>query len=166
MAIKDTRLTLWFLSNGADPNATCGLDITPLSIAVRDAPFETIRILFDHGGSIEHGQLLQSAAIRDLPDRVDVLSYLLDKGAPIDSVMYENSPDSYEQERFSGLGSALHSAAATGRLDMVNLLLSRGADPSIKNSRGKLAIEEAEYHGWSAVAARLHAAMSGRQVAS
>lgn len=146
---------LWFLSHGADPNATCGLDITPLSIAIRDAPFENIPILFDHGGSIEHGQLLHFAVIRGLPDRIDVLDYLLDKGAPINSLMYENSADSYEQERFSGLGTPLHSAVTTGCLDMVNMLLSRGADPIIKNSCGKLAVEEAEYYGWKEVADRL-----------
>ena len=145
----------WLLSHGADPNATCGLDITPLSIAIRDAPFENIQILFDHGGSIEHGQLLHFAAIRDLPDRVEVLNYLLDKGALINSIMYENSADSYEQEKLSGLGTPLHSAATTGHLDMVNILLSRGADPSIKNSWGRLAVEEAEYYGRSEVAGRL-----------
>ena len=69
--------------------------------------------------------------------------------------MFENSPDSYEQERFSGLGTPLFSAVATGHLDVVDMLLSRGADPSIKNSRGKLAVEEAEYHGWSEVIDRL-----------
>lgn len=111
--------------------------------------------MFDHGGSIEHGQLLHFTAIRGLPDCIDVLSYLLDKGAPINSVMYENSVDSYEQEKFSGLGTPLHSAAATGRLEMVDMLLSSGADPLTKNSRGKLAIEEAEYHGWNKVADRL-----------
>ena len=146
---------MWFLSHGADPNAVCGLDITPLSIAVRDAPFEIIRILFDYGGSIEHGQLLHFAAIRGSPDRIEVVNYLLDKGALINNVMFENSPDSYEQEELSGLGTPLFSAAATGRLDMVDMLLSRGADPSIKNSRGKLAVEEAEYHGWSEVTGRL-----------
>ncbi|KAL9029456.1 MAG: hypothetical protein Q9196_002299 [Gyalolechia fulgens] len=155
LAIKDTKLTLWFLSHGADPNATCGLDITPLSIAVRDAPFEVIRILFDHGGSIEHGQLLHFAVIRRLPDRIDVIDYLLNKGTPINSLMYENSADSYEQETYSGLGTPLHSAVTTGCLDTVNILLSRGADPLIKNSCGKLALEEAEYHGCSKVADRL-----------
>ena len=155
MAIKDIKLILWFLSHGANPNATCGLDITPLSIAVRDAPFENIRILFDHGGSIEHGQLLHFAVVRGLPDRIEVLDYLLDKGASINSLMYENSADSYEQERLSGLGTPLHSAAAMGRLDMVDILLLRGANPRIENSLGKLAIEEAEYHGWSDVIDRL-----------
>jgi len=159
LAIKDPKLTLWFLSHGADPNATCGLDITPLSIAVRDAPFEIIQLLFDHGGSIKHGQLLHFAAIRSLPDRLDVLNYILDKGAPINGLMYENSADSYEQEKFSSLGTPLHSAASTGCLAMVDMLLSRGADPSIKNSWGKLAVEEAEYHGWSDVTDRLRSTL-------
>ena len=69
--------------------------------------------------------------------------------------MYENRADSYEQERFSGLGTPLHSAAATGCLEMVDTLLSRGVDPLIENLRGKLAVEEAEYHGWRNVTDRL-----------
>ena len=89
------------------------------------------------------------------PSRIDVLKYLLDKGIPINSVMYENRADSYEQERLSGLGTPLHSAAASGSLEMVDMLLSRGADPLIKSSRGKLAVEEAEYYGWRNVIDRL-----------
>lgn len=155
MAIKDTDLVLWFLSHGANPNATYGLDKTPLSIAVRDASFDVIRILFDHGGSIEYGQLLHFAAIRGLPDRLDVLNYLLNKGAPVNKLMFENDMNSYEQEEMYGLGTPLHSAASAGCLGMTDMLLSRGADPSIRNSRGKLAVEEAEYHGWSEVINRL-----------
>jgi len=102
--------------------------------------------LFDYDDSIEHEQLLHFAAIRDFPDRIKVVNYLLDKEAFINSVMFENSPDSYEQKRFSELGTPLFSAAATGRLDMMNMLLSREANPSIKNSRGKLTVEEAKYH--------------------
>lgn len=142
----------------------CGLDITPLSIAVRDAHFDIIRILFDNGDSIEHGQLLHFAVKRNLPDRNKVFEYLLDKGASINSIMFENCAESYEQERYSGLGTPLHSAAKTGRLDMVELLLLKGADPLIKDSTGRLAIEGAEYHSLSEVAARLRSAMSGRQL--
>lgn len=144
----------------------CGLDITPLSIAVRDAAFDVIRLLFDNGGSIEHGQLLHFAAKRVLPDRIEVFEYLLEKGASINGTMFQNYKESYEQERYSGLGTPLHSAAKTGHLDMVEMMLLKGADPFIKDSTERLAIEGAEYYGLSAVAARLRFAMSGRQVAS
>ena len=38
---------------------------------------------------------------------------------------------------------------------MVEMILLKGADPLIKDSRGGLAVELAEYHGLSAVTARL-----------
>ena len=135
----------------------CGLDITPLSIAVRDASFDIIRMLFDNGGSIKHGQLLQFATRRTLPDSIKVMEYLLNKGASVtvNSIMYQNCTESYEQERYSGLGTPLHSAAETGRLDMVEMLLLIGADPLIKDSLGRLAVDIAEYHNKSEVAACL-----------
>lgn len=80
--------------------------------------------------------------------------------------MYQDCENSYEQERFSGLGTPLHAAAKDGDLDMVEMMLLKGADPFIKDSRGRLAVEAAEFHGMGAVATCLRSAMSGRQVAS
>ena len=91
------------------------------------------------------------AVKRGLSDRIDVSNYLLDDGVPTSNIMFETSPESCEQEILSGLDTPLHSAAATGRLAVVDLLLSKGADPSIQNSYGKFAVEEAEYYGWSEV---------------
>jgi hypothetical protein len=102
---------------------------------------DSIRFLFEHGGSIKHGQLLHMAAIRKLPDRVELLELLLDKGAPIDAIQYEDCPDVYRKEYWKGLGTALHQAAGAGHLDAVTFLLARGADPLIKDSKddGRLA---------------------------
>lgn len=111
--------------------------------------------MFDKGGSTEHGQLLHSAAKRDLPDRIKVFKYVLDKGASINGIIFKNCAKSYEQEKYSGLGTPLHSAARSGHLDIVEMMLLKGPDPSIKDSTGRLAIEVAEYHGLSAVTARL-----------
>lgn len=38
-AVTDSDLTAWFLAHGADPNASSIMEETPLSTAVRDAPF-------------------------------------------------------------------------------------------------------------------------------
>lgn len=78
-AVDDAALTQWFLSRGADPNAQCLLDITPLSAAVQYAPMSVLKLLFEHGGSIAFGQLLNYAAWRELDDRVDVVMFFSPK---------------------------------------------------------------------------------------
>ena len=136
------------------------------TMAVREVHFDIIRILFDNGASTEHGQLLHLAVKRNLPNSNEVFEYLLDKGASINCIMFENCTESYEQEWLSGLGTLLHSAVGTGRLDMAEMLLQKRVDPWIKSSMSRLAIEEAEYRGPNDVAARLRSAMSEWQFAS
>ena len=111
-----------------------------------------MKLLFDHGGSIKHGQLIHYAVRRDAPDRLEVLKYICDKGSPINNVMYQNRLDCYYHQRAFGIGTPLHEAAGSGKLDVVKYLLERGAEPLIKDSRGKLAIERAEIHGHMDVA--------------
>ena len=151
LVLNDAKLTSWFLARGADPNAECGLDLTPLSVAVCNAPFEIIQLLFDHGGSIKHGQLLHYAVRRDSIDRLQVLQFIIDKGPPINHVMYQDRLDCYDQLMFFGIGTPLHEAAEQGKLDMVELLLARGADPLIRDARRKLAIDRARRAGQDAV---------------
>jgi ankyrin repeat protein len=47
----------------------------------------------------------------------------------------------------SGLGTPLHKAAKSGRLDVVEHLVQRGADPLIPDARRKPALELAESKG-------------------
>lgn len=131
------------------------MDITPLSIAVEKATFSIIKLLFDNGGSIEHGQPLIFAVRRDEPDYLDVIQFICDKGVPINHVMYQSHMHSYLFHRAVGVGTPLHEAAARGKLDVVDFLLERGADPLIPDARGKLAIERAERHGHTDVVERL-----------
>ncbi|KAL9103918.1 MAG: hypothetical protein Q9163_001066 [Psora crenata] len=155
LALNDEKLVMWFLSHGADPNAECGLDITPLSIAVLEAPFAIIRLLFHYGGSIKHGQLLHYAVKRDTSDRIDVLEFIISKGPSINSIMYQNRLDCYNQQKLFGIGTPLHEAAEDGKLDIVEILLSKGADPLIKDARGMLALERAQLAGHSVVVGHL-----------
>ncbi|KAF7131024.1 hypothetical protein CNMCM5793_003959 [Aspergillus hiratsukae] len=136
-SFDDERLCKWLLEHGADPNAQCLLDLTPLSVAVQLAPFTIIKLLFEHGGSIKHGQLLHYAVRRDRDDYLYVLAFLLDKGPRVNQVMYDNHPVSYEHQKPFGIGTPLHEAAAMGKMDVVDLLISRGADPSVRDARGR-----------------------------
>lgn len=128
-AIDDFAMTEWLLARGASPNAGCHWDLTPLSKACANAPFPIIRLLFGHGGSVERGPLFHHAATRKMPDRIDVVAFLLDHGAPINAIKYQNRESNYNQRCILGLGTALHRAADQANVGLVKYLLSRGADP-------------------------------------
>lgn len=142
--MEDIELTSWFLARGADPNAGCDLDTTPLGWAVQIAPFPVIELLFAHGGSIERGQLLHHAIWRQQDDRMEVVKYLLEKGANVNAVMFRNDYWSYLQREMLALGTPLHYAAKQGDVDLIQLFLDRGADASMLNTAGKLPHEEAQ----------------------
>ncbi|KAL8726161.1 MAG: hypothetical protein Q9166_006878 [cf. Caloplaca sp. 2 TL-2023] len=150
----DEQLTRWFLDHGADPNAEKKGE-TPLSISMWRAPFDIIGLLFDRGGprSIKQGSLLWYAVNRTLPDYMRVLEYLFGKGAATDlnKLKHHNRPDlAYEDDWIIGRGTPLHTAARSGRLDVVKMFVSLGADPCIRSStttarvsEGRLPIDEA-----------------------
>lgn len=120
-------------------------------MAVPNAPFPVIRLPFDNGGSIEHGQLPHYAVRRNERDQLEVLENILDKGPPINHAMYQTRLQNYYHLRAVGIGTPLHEAADPAKLDMVRVLVARGADLLIKDARGMLAVERAEYDGHTAV---------------
>lgn len=141
-------MMIWFLHHGADPNKRCYLDITPLSQAVREAPFETIKLLFRRGGSVHSGQLIHHAIgrIHHHPDTIEVLDYLLEKGSPINKIQYEGDYQSLPQSLFT-IGTPLHGAVHCGSLDIVKFLLSKGAHPLIRDTLRLTPVQRAEMQG-------------------
>lgn len=117
-------MAIWFLDHVADPNRQCSIDVTPLSMAVANAPFSIIQTLFGRGGDVQNGELLQHALDRQA-DVVDVLAFLLEKGASLNKTMYQDHPWAWRIFLFSGLGTPLHKAAKLGKLDAVEFLLSQ-----------------------------------------
>ncbi|KAF2209962.1 hypothetical protein CERZMDRAFT_10564, partial [Cercospora zeae-maydis SCOH1-5] len=143
----DESLIGWFLENGADPNARCQLDITPLSTAVEGAPLAIIEQLFAHcpPSTCFHGQLLHWAARRISNDAEDVVRLVLERCQPdLNKILYKDDAFSYEVRKVVGLGTALHEAARSGHPSVVRLLIQRGTDVTIRDSRGKTALEVAE----------------------
>ncbi|KAG9228138.1 ankyrin repeat-containing domain protein, partial [Amylocarpus encephaloides] len=150
--ISDDRgLTEWFLNHGADPNTICAWDFTPMSEAMCRASLGTIKLLFDHGGNIEQGQLLHHAVQRAAPDVLELVGLLLDRGASINEIQYENHAESWRDRCLFGLGTPLHYAAQSGNIQLVMFLLSKGADATIKDTKGRTAPESAEYYRQSEV---------------
>lgn len=143
----------WFLDHGADPNGRCSRDFTPLSTAVESAPFPVILKLIERGENIAQSQLLHHAALRELPDRIDVMKFLLDSDSEnkesdsINHVMYQDNLNDYLSNMYSGIGTPLQFAAGKGSLDLVVLLIDRGADPLVKDPMGKTAVDWASRRG-------------------
>ncbi|KAI4246287.1 MAG: hypothetical protein L6R40_001955 [Gallowayella cf. fulva] len=143
------EMTRWFLDHGADPNRQSrnwAESNTPLSWAVLHASLDTIKLLFDRGGpdSIKHGYLLYHAALRKASHRVEVIEYLLTKGglADINKLEYHDNPIlASERNHYFVCNAPIHVAASDGDLEVLQLLVSRGADPLLPNAKGQLAIE-------------------------
>lgn len=158
LIFNNESLIKWFLCHSADLNTQCesGLNLTSLSVAVFEAPFPIIKLLFDHSGSIKHSQLVHYAVRWNMPNHLKVLKFLIDKGTSINHVMYHDCPHCYHRQSAFGLETSLHKAAEKGKLNVVKFLLKRDTDSLIKNLREKLAIERAEHRAHTAVAEHLH----------
>lgn len=124
-AVKNLEMVAWLLDHGADPNRQCSIDLTPLSYAVADAPTHIIQTLLKCGGDVQKGELLQHAIDRQA-DVVEVLTLLIQNGAPLDRTMYQNHHWSWRLFLVSGLGTPLHTAANRGNMDAVRFLFSQG----------------------------------------
>jgi len=80
-------------------------------------------------------------------DAADIVAMLLDAGADV------NARQQMDYTPLMG-------AAANARLALLDLLLARGADPSLRTADGKTAADLAREHGHADIAARLDALAS------
>jgi ankyrin repeat protein len=97
--------------------------------------------------------LLYWAAQRGLSVRLEVLTFLLKNGGSelINKVMHQDCLEGYLKNMYAGIGTPLQLAAGKGLVDLVKLLMDRGADPLIKIQEGDLRLTE----HWKMVTQRL-----------
>ncbi|KAF2793655.1 ankyrin [Melanomma pulvis-pyrius CBS 109.77] len=137
--VDDLDFTQWLLDRGANPDARCYLDLTPLSFAVRRAQPSLIIILLDRG-SVEKGQLVHHAVERT-EDAIEVLQILVSRGASINKIQYSEHLDSWNHEHFKGLGTPLHRAVELRKVDVTQYLLQIGADRNIQDTKGRTPLD-------------------------
>ncbi|KAL8919570.1 MAG: hypothetical protein Q9208_006687 [Pyrenodesmia sp. 3 TL-2023] len=142
--VEDIDLVRWFLAHGANPNGRVPSWPSPLEVAARKAPLEVIETMIQHGGRAHPGNALPSAAQTSLPNRTDVLAYLLDHGTSVNVLEFEYDQEIFRLHWMREFGTALHHAAKRGNDEIVKFLLERGADKSLKDSVGKTALQYAE----------------------
>jgi ankyrin repeat protein len=134
--LSDPEFVQWLIEHGADPNASCYFDITPLSAAAQSASKEVIELLFKLGASVDRGQPLHFAVMNGRPD--DIVTLFLEKGAAINARMYESHERSFVLLKGLGLATPLHEAAKAKNIRLVQLLQENGADPKIPDTLGRL----------------------------
>ncbi|KAJ5737905.1 uncharacterized protein N7483_003030 [Penicillium malachiteum] len=141
-AVRDADMTSWLLDHEANPNARCEVDCTPLSYTVRNARLSVIELMLDRGGDVQKGQLLQYAVFRD-EDLEDVMTLLVDRGAPLNATMYRDDPTLIRFAPMS-LGTALHIATEQGKSNAIRHLIHLGIDFGVKDANGDTALEWAQ----------------------
>ncbi|KAL3440240.1 putative hspc200 [Aspergillus insuetus] len=160
-AVKDEDMTLWLLDHGADPNKQCAIDLTPLSWAVEYASLSTIKLLFERGADPLKGEPLHHTVNRKT-EVAEVLSLLLEKGAPLNGKQYEDHPNSFRLYFFMGLGTALHQAAWLNNIEAARFLLEKGADVSIIDATDRTPLDWAFEEGHQEIFEMLEAAGAER----
>jgi ankyrin repeat protein len=155
------------LERGADVNAANKRRSTPLFWSLHDE--NKVRLLLDSGASINAATtdgrtpLYQAAS---MPDALPILRLLLDKGSdpnvrtltgmtPLMAACRTNieaarlliARKAAVNAKNAANGTALMTAAQTGKPEIVRLLLEQGADPNIRTKRNESALADAATAG-------------------
>ncbi|KAL8656061.1 MAG: hypothetical protein Q9210_000499 [Variospora velana] len=137
--IRHPDLIAWFLSHGADPNASGPGKFAPLDVAALHASLETVKLLVDHGakvGEAGSGGALHAAAQGDAPDRIAVMEFLVENGADINGIAADITAPS-EARRAGRKGTPLHTAYKWANEEAKVWLVGHGADAEARNQLGE-----------------------------
>ena len=145
--MRDEKLTRWFLSHGANPNAYGKPGSTILDVAAANSTPAIFELLMAHGARLEDSDALHSAAgeREKRPGRVEMAAYLLDLRVDINALGRREYPHS----RRIGRGTALHAAIATQEIERIKFLLKMGASMEVRNTLGQRPLEYVTAKGFA-----------------
>ena len=153
IAMNNVNLVKFFLSRGAKPTGHyLNPDDTYLGAAARRPQSEMLKLLLESGSEVKGSQALRQAAERGQIRNADIL---LDVGVNVNEVFTERDRVARKDNIW---GCPLHFAISSSsaeapdrqasKAEMARFLLSRGANPEVRNGQGKtalqLAVEENE----------------------
>ena len=127
--------------------------------AVSSAPISVIKLLISAGGTVYGTDAVAQAVkahVSNVPGRLEIVECLLDNGASIDAYAFQNAPNP-SMVAINGQQTGLILATIGNKIDMVELLLARGADRSLSIGISRLtedetALEIAEKMGYESIA--------------
>lgn len=159
--IQNFDLVRWLLAKGANPNALSESGDTPLSLAITQSPIRIIEMLIEQAlcsdDGLCAGELVHCAVQRYKENRnLEVLRTLIEAGAPFDDALWDRPP-AYNKKAWFHRGTPLHEACKHGFIEVVELLVGKGANPNkyqryYDHDSGLTPLHEACKHGFVEVA--------------
>ncbi len=138
IAFSTFEMVQLLLSKGADPNLPDG---APLGFAATKKHRDMVRLLLEHGASAGKEPALRLMALHG---DVETVRLLLDHGADVNDPTVMNG--------WTALKEAAWGEDAGKQLRVIQLLLERGADPTVIDDQGWTAAQWAEHRGKPALA--------------
>lgn len=106
---------------------------TPLSVAVQAGSLETVKMLLEAGANVQDGDVLHYAVERE-GDELEVIRLLLSRKAPVNAIQFAH-PIARQLRHSLLRGTPLHKACFLGKHEVVDLLLTHGANPNSTRMR-------------------------------
>lgn len=148
MNLENAELVRWHLEHNADPNIRTRRGYTALDYAGYEYSFEVVKLLVQYGADLTNTTAIHNAVVNSVkflpmnPDRLEVVTYLLECGANINQLEYTGDKHNLPITPYTG--TPLHRAVESRDPEHVSYLLRRGADRSIKGTMGMTPLEVAE----------------------
>jgi len=136
------------VAHGADVNARGGaIGNTPLIMASGAGNLGVVKCLIEHGADINATNKVGTSALMEATrwlKSTEVPEYLIEKGANVNQVSRDYGT--------SRMLTPLMKAAYAGKVEMVKLLLDRGADVEARDGNGTTALMLAASANWMNIA--------------
>ncbi len=143
---RTTRLRELIEADRSQLRAVAGDGFYPLGLAAYFKQQDAVRLLLDMGADVHQvaGNAAKVTALHAAvsANQTQIVEWLLDAGADV------NARQQMDYTPLMG-------AAANARVEIIDLLLARGADRAMKTTDGKTAADLAREHGHAEVADRL-----------
>ena len=123
---------------------------TALHRAASRGRLQAVKLLLDRGAKVDavDGEGVTPLILASYRGQTEVVKLLLERGANVNA-----------REKRNGLSSLSH-AVGRGDKELVSVLLAHGADPMLKSTDGRTALERAEANGATEIVALLKKAES------
>ena len=159
----NVELAKFLLDQGADPNnGYCNGDYESLvwAIAGSNASLDMVNLLLARGTVVKGTGAMIAAAEHGNLGAVTLLLMHGERTGDLDLEEVEEY-GSYDHRKTDDQGTALYKAAVEGHLEIVEILLGKGADPSFRDAKGRSVSDVAREKGHGDITRKIELSIAG-----